>query len=190
MVLIETAYYPQYDGDKLAASRVEAWEFLVGGGAAFMQLNGLYTTINPGAAGTENSKILYQLKVLKSFMNGFDFIKMKQDTSFIAGKLPEGTFARAISEPGKQYAFYLHHSRYGCWFWEPMQMGACYTVVPGNYREDLTFNLIPGTYKAEWIDPSTGNIIRNDEFSHEGGNRIFATPRYTTDIALKIIKAP
>ncbi|MDO9256874.1 MAG: hypothetical protein Q7U54_15245 [Bacteroidales bacterium] len=186
MVLIETSYYPQYDGDKIAASRVEAWEFLVGGGAAFMQLNGLYSTFNPGAGGTENCKILQQLKVLKNFMSGLNYIRMRQDTSFVAGEVPEGTFARAISEPGKQYAFYVHHSRYGCWFWEPMKMGSCYNVVPGNYQENMVFNIAPGMYSAEWIDPTTGTVIQTDNFTHDGGNRIFNTPGYIIDIALKI----
>jgi hypothetical protein len=186
MVLIETAYYPQYDGDKIAASRVEAWEFLVGGGAAFMQLNGLYSSFNSGAAGTENYKLLRQLKILKNFMYSFDFFNMRQDTSFQAGGVPAGTFTRAISEPGKQYAFYIHHSEYGCWFWEPMKMGSCYNVVPGNYQENMVFNMSPGTYIAEWIDPETGTIIRTDNFTHDGGNRIFDAPAYMIDIALKI----
>jgi hypothetical protein len=186
MVLIETSYYPQYDGDKIAASRVEAWEFLVGGGAAFMQLNGLYSTFNPGAGGTENSKILGQLKVLKNFMSGLDYVRMRQDTSFIEGGVPEGSFARAISEPGKQYAFYIHHSIYGCWYWEPMKMGACYQVVPGNYQEKLIVNIAPGTYFAEWIDPATGNVIQTNNFTHGGGKKLLNTPPYRIDIALKI----
>lgn len=186
MVLIETAYYPYYDGDKIAASRVEAWEFLVGGGAAFMQLNGLYSTFNPGAAGTENSNLLGQLKTLKKFINSFDFIRMKQDTNFIAGGIPENSFARAISEPGKQYAFYIHHSKYGCWYWEPMKMGSCYTVIPENYQEDLTFNFEPGTYSAEWINPVTGVVIDSENLTHQGGNRIFHTPPYEVDIALRM----
>jgi hypothetical protein len=186
MVLIETCYYPFYDGDKLAASRVEAWEFLVGGGAAFMQLNGLYSTFNPGAAGTENHLLASQLRILKKFMNDLDFIKMRRDTSFIAAGIPGDAFARAISEPGKQYAFYMHHSKYGCWFWEPMQMGACYDVIPGNYRDELILNLKAGTYRAEWIDPPTGEVIRIDRFSHEGGKMTIDTPFYKVDIALKI----
>ena len=187
MILIETAYYPFYDHDKIAASRVEAWEFLVGGGAAFVQLNGLYSTFNPGAAGTENNKLLGQLIILKNFMSGFNFINMKQDTSFLASKIPDGTFARAISEPGKQYAFYMHHSKYGCWFWEPMGMGACYDVVKGDYLDSLVFNFEKGTYRVEWIEPKTGALIRTEQLTHEGGTRMLETPPYTVDIALRII---
>ncbi len=186
MVLIETAYYPYYDGDKIAASRVEAWEFLVGGGAAFMQLNGLYSTFNSGASGTENSKLLSQLKILKNFMLSFDFFDMRQDTSFLADGAPSGTFARAISKPGEHYAFYLHHSEYGCWFWEPMGMGSCYKVVPGKYRENLIFAFESGNYSAEWIDPATGVIIGNELIIHKGGTRIISTPEYAIDIALRM----
>ena len=45
----ETDYYPTwYQGDRIADSRVEAWEFIVGGGGSFNQLNGLYTVRDPG----------------------------------------------------------------------------------------------------------------------------------------------
>ena len=186
MVLIETAYYPFYDGDKIAASRVEAWEFLVGGGAAFMQLNGLYSTFNPGASGTENRKLLGQLNILKNFLLSFDYSRMNQDTSFIIGGVSREAFARAISEPGKQYALYIHHSVYGCWFWEPMQMGSCYNVVPGDYQENLVGLIAPGIYIAEWIDPATGKVIRADQITHNGGSRIFETPHYNVDIALRL----
>jgi hypothetical protein len=105
MVLIETSYYPGYYRDhKIDSSRVEAWEFIVGGGAAFMQLNGLYSTFNPGAKNTENDTLLNQLKILRSFIYSFDFIKMRKDTSFTVEGMSKNIFVRAISEPGKQYA--------------------------------------------------------------------------------------
>jgi hypothetical protein len=111
---------------------------------------------------------------------------MKQDTNFIAGGIPENSFTRAISEPGKEYVFYIHHSKYGCWYWEPMQMGSCYTVIPGNYYEDLAFVFEPGTYTAQWINPETGAIIDSKNFTHEGGVRIFHTPLYKVDIAFRM----
>jgi hypothetical protein len=185
-VLIETCYYPQYDGDKIAASRVEAWEYIVGGGAAFMQLNGLYSTFNPGAGGTENYKLLRHLKVLRSFMEGLDFWKMKQDTILLGKRNPSGTFARAVSEPGKQYVLYMHHSKYGCWLWEPMQMGACYNVTSGDYREELLLEVARGKYSAEWIDPSTGKVISKMVVNHGGGKMNLMTPHYKVDIALKM----
>jgi len=46
------------------------------------------------------------MKVLAGFLNGFDFLNMKPDNSVIRGELP-GLSARALVEPGKQYAAYL-----------------------------------------------------------------------------------
>src|ERR1019366_4753617 len=56
--LNETDYYPlHYRGDKIASSRVEAWEFMVGGGAGFNQLNGLFTVENPAGRSPDNERL-------------------------------------------------------------------------------------------------------------------------------------
>ncbi|MBI5009869.1 MAG: hypothetical protein HZB98_09550, partial [Bacteroidia bacterium] len=113
-------------------------------------------------------------------------IKLKQDTSFIGHRVPAGTFARSVSNPGEEYALYIHHSVYGCWFWEPMQMGSCYKVVPGNYREDLILNFDKGTYLADWVNPSTGMVISSERLVHKGGKGMIKTPYYEVDIALRV----
>lgn len=47
----ETPYYPfQYsEGDPILDSRVEAWEFIVGGGASFNHLISRYTVDDPAS---------------------------------------------------------------------------------------------------------------------------------------------
>ena len=99
----ETCYYPiWYEGDKVADSRVEAWEFIVGGGAGFNQLNGLFTTENPTGKSPDNDRILRALESLRQFMYGFDFIRMAPDKGFLVGGVTAPQYHRAISEPGKQ----------------------------------------------------------------------------------------
>lgn len=177
--LNETDWYPWgYRGDKIAASRVEAWEFLVGGGSGFNHLNGLFTPEDPAGNDPDNQKLLGTLKALKQFLYSFDFLKMRQDKTVVAGGLgAQGVYCRAISEPGKQYALYIHHSR---------DRRGSYTVVPGNYHEQLALRLPSGDYRAEWVEPATGKVIGNEEFSHGGGNRILKAPAYSVDIALRI----
>ena len=46
-------------------------------------------------------------------MYSFEFLKMHPDKSFVQGGVPLGTYARGMSEPGKQYAYYHHHSTFG-----------------------------------------------------------------------------
>ena len=175
----ETYYYPRsYRGDKIADSRLEAWEFIVGGGASFNQLNGLYTVADPAGSSPDNARLLRALQSLKDFLGSFDFVRMRPDKGLIVSGVPAGAHWRAIGEPGKQYALYLHHGEGG--------RGQAYTAVPGKYQENLELNLAAGSYKIDWVDPATGVVIRSEHLTHHGGTRIFATPTYTIDIALRI----
>ena len=176
--LNETSYYPIWyeEGDRISAVRVEAWEFIVGGGAGYNHLNSLYSTINPAALGTDHDQIVSMLKKLMDFMNRFEFIKMR--SHFISSSIPTGAFARCLCEPGKQYAVYIHHSS--------LINGQRYLVQPGKYQEDLILAIPSGDYHIEWIDPSTCNGVHTDDLSHDGGNCLLKTPEYLIDIALRI----
>ena len=177
--LNETCYYPiWYRGDRIADSRVEAWEFIVGGGAGFNHLNGLFTAENPAGKSPENEQILRALSSLKQFIYSFDFVRMAPDKSFLVSGVSSPEYHRAISEPGKQYALYIHHS-------SPKLDGA-YTVMPGEYREDLVINLPAGRYRADWVKPATGEVLQTATFTHNGGIRTLTTPKYEVDLALRI----
>ncbi len=187
MILIETNYYPsQYAGHALDSSRVEAWEFIVGGGAAFMHLNALYSTFNAGARGTGNEAVLGQLRALRGFMEPFDLSVARRDTSLVAGGVPEGAFLRALSEPGRRYAVYLHRSRYAGWIIKELGIGSCYEPVPGEYHDTLVLDLPPATWELSWIEPVTGATIREERLAHPGGRLTVGTPAYRVDIALAI----
>ena len=160
--LNETGYFPLwYAGDKVGDSRVEAWEFIVGGGAAFNHLNGRYTVENPAGKSPENERVLRALSSLKRFMEGFDYVRMAPDRDFLVSGASAPEFHRGLSEPGKQYALYIHHSS--------EKVGGSYTVVPGDYREKLAVKLPSGRYHAEWVDPETGLVRGSEELNHEGG---------------------
>jgi hypothetical protein len=175
----ETDYYPRsYRGDKIAASRVEAWEFIVGGGSGFNQLNGLFTAEDPAGKAPDNDQLLRALASLRDFIYGFEFIRMRPDKNFVVDGMPSGTYYRALSEPGKQYALYIHHS-------SNIRAGS-YAVIPGNYRERLNLRLEPGSYRADWVNPANGAVIGTETFHHDGGNRSLETPAYSVDIALRV----
>jgi hypothetical protein len=177
----ETPYYPfQYENcDAIAASRVEAWEFIVGGGASFNHLNSRYTVENPAGSTADNARVLSALRNLKNFIYGFDFIKMRADKSFVVSGILKGVYCRGICEAGQQYALYLHHS-------ELNERKEFYVVKPGNYEETLVLNLPGGTYKADWVDPASGSVVGSSTWTHQGGNQALTTPVYEVDIALRI----
>jgi hypothetical protein len=175
--LNETAFYPiWYEGDRLGASRAEAWEFILGGGASFNHLNGLFSTFNPSAAGTENDAVLGQLKILKTFIETMDFIRMQRDPGLVASGVPDGAYTRGISEAGKQYALYLHHSR---------NEKVKYVVQPGDYQARLLLDMTPGEYQVEWVEPATGRVLQSENIRHEQAMLELTTPKYAVDIAFR-----
>ena len=181
----ETPYYPfQYrTGDPIAASRVEAWEFIVGGGASFNHLNGRYTVENPAGNTPDNAQILAALRSLKHFIYSFDFLKMRPDTNFVISGIPRGTYCRGISRPGEQYALYHHHSIIA-------ESREYYVVTPGSYAETLVLDLPGGSYQADWVDPASGALLGSVKFAHQGGNKTLISPKHEIDIALRIKRVP
>ncbi|TFG70577.1 MAG: hypothetical protein E4H27_05835 [Anaerolineales bacterium] len=61
-----------------------------------------------------------------------------------------------------------------------------YLVQPGQYQEDLVLIVPEGHYRAEWVNPAGGQILRTDDITHEGGNCVLKTPEYAIDMALRI----
>jgi hypothetical protein len=178
----ETNYYPLYSGDAVADSRVEAWEFMVGGGASFNQLNGVFTAEDPAGDTPDNAKLLSSLRNLKQFLESFDFVSMQPDRGFVMSGLDPKTHYRGMSQHGIQYALYIHHSEGGD--------GGSYTVTPGKYQENLVLNIPPGNYKAEWIDPGSGSEVGAETFHQTSGIRNLKSPHYSIDIALRIKRQP
>ncbi len=182
----ETAYYPiWYSGDRVADSRAEAWEFIVGGGAAYNHLNGLYTAANPTGASpvtAENDRVRRALQSLLGFMASFEFTRMSPFAGVsVRGRAPN-VYVRCIAEPGRQYALYLHHSTGG--------RSAAYTAVPGRYEETVELEMPAGSYRAEWIDPANGQEISSATVEHRGGGCALVTPGHSFDVALRVTRIP
>lgn len=89
-------------------TRAEGWYGMLGGLAGLIHLNSDFSITNRSGQGTSTQKeILPQKRVLMDFMRSLDFVRMTKYTEFRVAD-PEAP-ARAIAEPGKQYALYLFH---------------------------------------------------------------------------------
>jgi len=152
--------------------RMDGWDFLLAGGGVYDHLDFSFTTrhedgsalfIAPGGGGEMGRR---QLAILKKFLEGFDFIKMAPDRSIVRGGVPAGAKVQVLVEPGKQVALYLR----------------------GGTQADLRLDLPAGTYKAEWLDPKVGKVMKAETLRHDGGERTLASPAYEEDIALKIVR--
>jgi hypothetical protein len=176
--------------DKVSASRIHAWAFMVAGGGGFMEWSANYCPGTPGTIEPQPT-VLQQKKVLRDFLEGFDFANMRSFKRFQGvhqePAYTETAWATAIAEPGKQYALYLSHSfaaHKGTEDW----YGGFYSPAPGSYREALTLEVPPGAYLVEWVDPVSGKILESQSVAHDGGGLVLHTPGYTIDIALRILK--
>jgi hypothetical protein len=153
--------------------RTEGWDFILAGGALYSNLDYSFTVEHPGGTakvttspGGGGPSLRKQLQILKDFIYGFDFIRMKPDSSVIKGGVPAKATARALVEKGKAYAVY----------------------VKGGTKAELILDLPEGDYAAEWIDTRTGAAGWKEVFQHGGGNHTFRSPEYTEDIALRILR--
>ena len=181
--LNETAYIGSWikegSNDVVAISRLEAWEFMVGGGAGFNQLNGYFVPSNPSGENEYNRKILTGLRNLRTFLESFDFVKMTRDRDIVR-KTSIGASVNMIAEKGRQYAMYIHHS------FPVISNGSYYEPNYGTYETVLTLRLAKGDYNVVFIDPETLKILKEMMVKSDGGDTELTCPRYTLDLAVKI----
>jgi Cellulase (glycosyl hydrolase family 5) len=170
--------------------RMEAWDFIIAGGALYNNLDYSFTVEHPDGTWAElpatmpgggGQALRRQLKILKDFISGFDFIRMKPDNGVIVSGVPGTLTARALVERGKAYAIYVRILPL------PKQSSA------GSSEEStihagpvLGLELPPGCYSAEWIDTKSGDVINRVRFKHSAGAWQAKFPDFKNDIALRV----
>lgn len=153
--------------------RMEAWEFILAGGGLYNNLDYSFTVGHEDGTfqypakqpGGGNRGFRQQMKVLKDFIHGFNFIRMKPAKGLIGG-LGKEERATVLAEEGKQYAAYLRIK-------EPKQIGV---------------KLPAGTYEAAWINVMTGKTIGKKRFTHKSGGAKLDTADHMPELALRIVR--
>ncbi|MCC6364461.1 MAG: cellulase family glycosylhydrolase [Bryobacterales bacterium] len=177
-----------FDGTLDFIYRIQAWDFLLAGGAHYNNLDYSFTTGHedgtfpvPGTQpGGGSPTLRKQLGILHDFLSRFDFVRMKPDPTLIQSGVPEGASAGVLSEPGRAYAVYLQHGRL------MSDYRPRYLVRTGRQQATLTLQLPPGSYTATWWDPRSGRTEHSESFSHTGSGKALTSPAYTEDIALEV----
>lgn len=161
-----------FNGQKDSTYRKEAWEFILTGGGLFNNLDYSFTVGNEKGTfqypadqpGGGSLTLRRQLSYLKKFMDSFNYVAMKPDTSVYAGGLNEKNKLIILSEPGQQYALYLM----------------------GGKKISPQLQLPEGNYSLEWINPLNGKVEKKEKISHRGGKVKIVSPEFEEDIAIKI----
>ena len=161
-----------FRGSKPDPYRTEGWDFILAGGAVYNNLDysficgkedGSAQIQAPGGGGPVLRK---QLRVLKQFIERFDFIHMRPDNGVIISGIPSAATARALVQRGQAYAIYIN----------------------GGSAATLKLRLPAGTYRAEWINTRTGAVDKTETFVQKGSQRTLTSPGYSRDIALRITR--
>ncbi len=151
------------------AYRRQAWPFIVAGGALFSNLDYSFTPDNEAgdfnhtsSPGGGSAAFRSQLKVLKDFIHGFDFIDMQPAPNVIKAGAPGNSYV--LAELGHQYAIYLGSGT----------------------SAELQVELPAESYVATWLNTKTGALAKTEPFTHAGGTRTLSSPAYDQEIALSI----
>jgi hypothetical protein len=166
--------------------RVEAWAFILAGGALYNNLDYSFvaghedgTFVYPASQpGGGNPQFRKQLKTLRDFIHSFDFIAMKPEKELIRSGLPDTARAYALAKAGEAYALYL----------APKLKDK--NPSPSDFPEDriyrLRLTLPKGEYTVQWLDPvSARKHPESAIVVHEAVPEI-TSPPHREDIALSI----
>jgi hypothetical protein len=181
-----------FRGGEDAVYRSEGWDFLLAGGAIYNNLDFSFTVNHPdgtakiSAPGGGGPVLRRQLKVLKEFMDGLDFVRMTPDNGVIKGGVPQDATIHVLVEPGKQYAAYLKHASLGIppnWpDWQKREPIAIHQTT----RAELQLELPVGNYRVTWTHPASGKIEPSQRLQYPGGIATLVSPDYLEDIALVV----
>jgi PA14 domain-containing protein len=149
--------------------RVEAWEFILSGGALYNNLDYsfvaghedgafVYPATQPGGG---NPAFRKQIKVLKDFIHGFDIVRMKPLPSVVTNRAFAGAASHILAESGRAYAVYLG---------PPIQHKDEYSVrwtgkVEPKFSETYTFYTFSNDGVRLWVD---GKLVVDDWTAHSG----------------------
>lgn len=155
--------------------RMEAWEFILAGGALYNNLDYSFTaghedgtfSYPPKQPGGGNPGFRKQIKILSDFLHRFDFVRMRPATTSVKDALPKSARCQLLAEAGRQYAGYFKGAAGFVWHLELPQ----------------------GKYRVEWLDVVSGESVLARDLEHGGGSAQFENPAAPSEIAVRIMRA-
>jgi hypothetical protein len=176
-----------FRGSDDAIYRTEGWMFMLAGGSLYNNLDYSFTPAHPdgtlegySSPGGGSAALRSQLRVLKSFVESFDFIHMTPARDIVR-KVEPGLRSRAMVKQGEAYAIYVHVPL-------PGKPDNIKQLESARQHARLTLELPAGDYSLEWIRPTDGQIAGKDICRHTGGELTLETPEFAVDLALRVLR--
>ena len=176
-----------FAGTQDAPYRMEAWDFMIAGGALFSHLDYSFTVGHEDGRfaypasqpGGGNPELRRQFRLLKEFMEAFDLARVGPDDSVLVGGIPPTHTARALVEPGKQLGIYFR-PKPGSSKTQPQPAA--------DKAPTLQVRVSAGTWEATWIDPVSGAVVRKETSDAQEGTLSLPLPALVHDLALRLVR--
>jgi len=167
-----------FDGNDDATYRMQAWDFIMAGGAIYNNLDYSFAVkhedgtkvVGATEPGGGSARLRKQLGFLGKMINSLPIESIgKQslnDVRVLAG--PDGLL------------IYRHHGQI---------LGDSrphWVVKTTEQQSRFEQSLAQGDWVVRYWDPKTGTVMREDLLSHHGGMAVFNSPRYREDIAVEV----
>jgi len=168
-----------FDGIEDATYRMEAWNFILAGGALFNHLDYSFTAdnedgsyiIKKGQPGGGTKALRSQLGILAGFMESLNYVDMKPITGGLVRLSDQGnTTVQGLIDDDKVIALYFSGN-------DTIRTSTSFEI-----------NLSAGSYNLNWIDTKNADETAAKLTDHAGGWAAVTSPDYVEDIALKIVK--
>jgi hypothetical protein len=171
--------------------RTHGWEFVLAGGAVYSNLDYSFTPdaedgsaqVAPPTPGGGGAELRKQLNILKDFVHGFDFVRMKPDPAVVSS-VPRGVAVRALSEPGRQYAVYF--SRVVAEKNAEGKETGKFSDPQAGQPIEVALKLADGTYTVEWVDTRTGRRETTPGIRRAAAR--LKSPSFSEDVALRVVR--
>lgn len=151
--------------------RRQAWRFVLAGGGLFNSLDYSFTVghesgddLDNDAPGGGSPAFRAELKVLSTFLHGFELARLHPDLEVV--RRSPGVVTYVLSDPGRQYAAYLE----------------------GRGPTTLRLELPKGTYSVTWIDPRDGRTLRTSSVRARTAPVELPSPGFDHEVALKVVR--
>lgn len=158
-------------GQKDDAYRRQAWNFMLSGGSSFDGLDYSFTPghedgsdIEPNGPGGGSPALRKQLAVLRSFLDNLPLVEMIPDLHTVIHA--SGVRVSMLSNQNGVYAAYLD----------------------GKGPSQLTLKLLPGSYRAEWMNTESGTPVSVAELTSNGQETTLESPGFTAGLALRLYR--
>lgn len=164
-------------GPDNATYRSAAWNWVLGGGGVFDNLDMSFTTTDPrglqppaNPAWGGGAVLRGQLGFLEHFISALPFQYMQPANQLITAAPSIGS-AAVLADPAGIYVTYID-------------------AGSGNSapRDTMTLKVTPGAYLARWYDPTTGTQIESQSLVTRAGMLQLTCPAFTTDEAILLTR--